>query len=234
MKQFPKRQILPTITTTRRSDWKARIKEINELGLKEAALFPTCLDKKERKKLYQLLKKSTVKSIPLVHLKDDMPPEELDYLVENYKTKVFCNHTKTEHPPIYDYPKYRKIICIENVFHPLNEKEIRNFGGICLDLSHLENDRILRKEIFKHNLKILKKYPIIANHISSVKKVSRIVKRGIVRYDSHLFKNLSEFDYLKKYPKDFFSPLIAIESENSIKEQLLAINYIVKIVDECF
>ena len=58
------------------------------------------------------------------------------------------------------------------------------------------------------------------------------VSKKITRYDSHNFENLSEFDYLKKYPKNYFSNLIALELENSIKEQLVAKEYIIDILSK--
>ena len=64
--------ILPTITTTWGSNWRVKIKEINEIGLKEIALFPTCLPKEKRKELYRLLEDSNIESIPLVHIRSDM------------------------------------------------------------------------------------------------------------------------------------------------------------------
>ena len=135
------RKILVSITTTRNSDWRAKINEINKLGLKEAAIFPTCLNGKERKELYKLLEKSTLKMIPLVHIRNDMGPEELDYLIKKFRVKTFNMHTNSEFPFRYDYQKHQRMIFIENVYNPLNEKEIRKFGGICVDTAHLEDDR---------------------------------------------------------------------------------------------
>lgn len=224
------RKILVSITTTNNSDWKEKIREINELKLKEVALFPTCLDRKQREKLYQLLEKSEVKNIPLLHLRHDMELKEIKYFVKKYNTKAFTLHTQSEFPLIYDYSKYNRFIFIENIYRPLNPEEIKQFGGICLDMSHLENDRILEKEKFKHNIKMLEKYPIGCNHISCVKNFSHKDIKGDLRYDFHILENLSELDYLKKYPKNYFSSIIAIELENSIKEQLKIRDYITKLL----
>ena len=90
--------ILPTITTITPEAWRDKVKEVKKLKLEEIALFPTCLNQAERKKLYQLLKETSIKSIPFVHLRNDMPEEELDYLKKNYQTKVFNTHTKREYP----------------------------------------------------------------------------------------------------------------------------------------
>jgi hypothetical protein len=214
------RKILPTLTTTKGSNWKTKIEEINKIRLKEIALFPTCLNRKERKELYRLLGKSSVKQIPFVHLRNDMELAELDYFVKNYKTRVFSIHMKIEYRLFHNLSKYKKIIYIENVYHSLNEKELKEFGGICLDISHLENDRLLNKKRFENNLKILEKFPVGCNHISAIKRNTRIDERGEIRYDAHYLENLSELDYLKNYPSEFFSHFWAIELENSIKEQL--------------
>ena len=219
-------KFLPAITTTKNSDWKEKIKEIKNLHLKEAAIFPTCLNEKERKELYQLIEKSGLEKIPFVHLRNDMKINELDYLIKNWKTEVFNIHMQVEYPLAYDYSKYKDIIYIENVYHSLDEKELKKFAGICLDFSHLENDRFLKKEKFKHDSKMLDIYQIGCNHISAIKKTTYIDEFGYVRYAFHYLNDFSELDYLKKYPLKYFSSFCAIELENSISEQLKAIEYI--------
>ena len=223
------KKIYPSITTTFNSDWREQIKEVKKLSLKEVCLFLTCSKLKERKEIYGLLKKTKIKKIPLVHLRTDMELWELDYLIKNYHTEAFNIHSKTDYPLNYDYSKYKDIIYIENVYNCFDKKELKNFGGICLDLSHLENDRILNKKRFDCNKKIIKKYRIGCNHISTIKKNIHIDRSGEKRFSSHNLGNLSEFDYLKQYPSDYFSPIIALELENSIKEQLLAKDYIINL-----
>ncbi len=230
-------KILPTITTTCGSDWRSKIDEIDQLKIEEIALFPTCLEKKERKELYRLLGKSRLKRVPYVHLKNDMDIEEIDYVVQNFGTEIFNVHTSREFPFFYDYSKYRDIIYIENVYFPLSEKEIENFAGVCLDFSHLENDRLLYKDKFERNVKIIEKFPIGCNHISAIKKEVYLDPESVhdkfsQRYDSHKFNELNEFDYLGKYPRKYFSFFIALELENSIKEQLTAVKYIKSIMEK--
>jgi len=226
-----KKKILVSITVTRGSDWRKKLEEVRELKLKEAAVFCTCLGKGARKEFYKLIEKSGLKDIPLVHLRSDMTADELDYFVENYDTKVFCTHTKREYPFLHDISKYHNITGIENVYFPLDEEEIREFGGVCLDFSHLENARISTKDIFKHNVKILEKYPVIANHINPVKKTPHTDENGYLRYDTHFLDDLSEFDYIKNYPKKYFSRFLAIELENSIKEQLKVKDYLSNLIN---
>jgi len=51
-----------------------------------------------------------------------------------------------------------------------------------------------------------------------------------LRYDSHYFEDLSEFDYLKKYSINLFSDFCALELENTIKDQLRAKDYILNLL----
>ncbi|GAI47580.1 unnamed protein product [marine sediment metagenome] len=78
---------------------------------------------------------------------------------------------------------------------------------------------------------MIKKYPIGANHISVIKKFIHPNERGELQYDDHYLEDLSELNYLKKYPSNYFSSFIAIELENSIKEQLRARNYIIRLLN---
>lgn len=224
-------QILPTITTITPKAWRDKVKEVKKLKLKEVALFPTCLNQEERKELYQLLKKTNVKSIPFVHLRNDMEIWELDYLVKNYQTKVFNTHTQREYPFLYDYAKYKDVIYIENVYEPLDEEEIKEFAGVCLDVSHLETDRILDIKKYEHNIKIIDKYGCGCNHISAVKDIITKDEKNYSKYDTHFLEDLSELDYLKKYPLKYFASFIAIELENTIEEQLKAKEYIVNLLN---
>ncbi|MFH1714274.1 MAG: hypothetical protein ABH831_01610 [Candidatus Nealsonbacteria bacterium] len=210
-------QILPTITTITDLAWLDKIKEIKKLKLKEVCLFPTCLNKEQREKLYALLKDTDIERIPFVHLRSDMELSELDYLVKRYQTRIFNIHSKKEFVLLDDYGSYKKSICIENTPEFFDEQEINEFGGTCLDISHLENARLLRPDIYQANIRMLRKYPPKCSHISVIKKES---------VHSHYFEDLSEFDYLKRYPLEYFGQIAAIELENSIQEQLDVIRYI--------
>lgn len=179
-----------------------------------------------------MLAESGVKSIPFVHLKqNDMPPEELDYLIKDYGTKIFCVHPQSEYPFIYDYSRYKNKICLENTFGAFDEEELKDFAGICLDLSHLENNRLLNKEDFEKSVKCLRRYPLIANHISAVKQNPLKDESGKYHYSCHYLENLSQLDYLKRYPLSYFAPFIAIELENSLKEQLTVRDYLTELLN---
>lgn len=219
-------KLLPTITTTSGSDWKARIKEIKDLNLAEVALFLTCLEEDGRKELYSLILKSPIKRIPFVHLKSDMKLSELDYLIKKYDTQVFNTHSAREFPIPEEWEKYRNIICIENAAVFLDEDEVKKWGGLCLDFSHLENAQLLDKEKYENDIKIIDKYPIRCNHISAIKPKFLLDEHGQMHYASHILNDRSELDYLKKYPLEYFSDFCALELENKITDQLAAIDYV--------
>jgi len=219
-------QIFPTITTIAGSAWLDKITEVKGLKLREVCLFPTCLDKKQREKLYALLLETDLETIPFVHLRSDMDLRELDYLANHYQTKAFNIHTKKEFALLHDYGPYKKSIYIENTYKPFDEAEIREFGGICLDISHLENDRILRPDVYEANVRILEKYPPKCSHISVIKKKAVLDEESYMRITTHYLEDLSEFDYLKRYPLEYFGSVSALELENTIEEQLRAKEYI--------
>jgi hypothetical protein len=109
-----KEQFLPTITTTHRSNWREKIKEIDELGLEKVCVFPTCLRKEQRQEMFELLLKTKLKEIPFCHIRTDMDFGELDWLIKNYKTKVFNLHSEKEYKYFFDYSVYKKMIYLEN------------------------------------------------------------------------------------------------------------------------
>ena len=221
------KQFLPSITTTRNSNWQSKIKEINQLNLKKAAVFPTCLDNIEkRQEFFKLLEKTGLEEIPFCHLRSDMRPEELDYLIKKWQVRVFNTHSEKEFPLEYDLSKYKDRIFIENTYTSYDAKEIAGFAGICLDFSHLENDRLLHKTKYKQNMRVLEQFSIGCNHISAIKKQAHQDLNGEPIYAAHYFEDLAEFDYLTVYPQHYFSNFIAMELENSLQDQLKAIDYI--------
>ncbi|HBI33657.1 MAG TPA: hypothetical protein DEA43_03500 [Candidatus Moranbacteria bacterium] len=214
-------------------NWMAMIEDIKKFKLTEIGLFPTVLEKDERYKLYAELKNTTVKNIPFVHLRaQDMSVEELDFLVENFNTKVFNIHMTADWPVVYDYSKYAKQIFIENCKTVPTEKELEKFGGLCIDFSHWENQVLLGNAEYDRLMKErIAKYSIGVCHLSVIKDeiFPNPFKPEILQHDSHKMDNLSEFDYLKKYAQ-YIPDITAIELENSIEEQLEIKNYLENII----
>jgi len=88
-----------------------------------------------------------------------MKIEELNYFCNNWGTRSFNIHTEREYPLVYDYSQFKHLI-------------------------YIENDRILSKKVFDHNQDILQNYPIGCNHISAIRKETRIDQKGYACYDT--------------------------------------------------
>ncbi|MFA5432003.1 MAG: hypothetical protein WC319_03915 [Candidatus Paceibacterota bacterium] len=229
-------KFLPTLTTTNGSNWKEKFREIEALDIEEIALFLTCLPREHRKTLYDMIKTSCIKRIPFVHLRSDMDVDEIEFLVKEYGTQIFNTHSEREFPIDREWlVVYKEFICIENTAnYPLDAEEIKKYGGICLDFAHLENLRLLELDKYKKEVEVLSKSLIKCNHISAIKKEFSFTdsKTLKLRYDSHHMDDLSELDYLRNYPIDYFSDFCAIELDNKFSEQLEAIEYINKFMGE--
>lgn len=219
-------KILPTITTIIPNLWRDKINEINSLGLSEVAVFPTCLGPDERRELYGLLEQSNLERIPFMHLREeDMLEDELDYLVRRWGLERCNIHPREAILEETYLSKYRRIIYVENSADFLDEKFLQGFAGLCVDFSHLENDRRLRPESYEQVKRLTLKYEVGCGHVSAIYPKERLKRLDgsdevRVRFDGHYAESPECFDYLKIYPREMHPPIIAIELENSLTEQL--------------
>jgi hypothetical protein len=236
------KKILLGLTTITKDEWKNKVKEIDELGINELALFPTCLNFNERKELYELLSRTRLVSIPHVHIREeDFTNDELQFLIDKYQTKVFNIHANSRESStaiIKKHQAYLNLFFVENL-HELTEnfeEVVKQIGGLCLDLAHWEDYGYIRKYKGYEKLgKLAKKYKIGVNHISAIKSElvlfhEKASGKDYYDYSSHLLGNLNELDYVKKY-KDYLADIISIELENSLKEQIQAKKYLEKILE---
>lgn len=233
-----KRKILVGLTTISGDEWKNKIKEIDKLGIKELALFPTCLNAKQRKELYKKLEKTGLKRIPHVHIRHDFESWELDYLVERFKTKAFNLHPYLESMEIINKnKKHSHKIFVENLIDFKFFRQVAEMcGGICLDVSHWEDyGKKQKMKCYNNFLGYLKTKKIGCNHISGIREkkylhFSKKMDKEISSYSYHSLKNLEELDYVKKYKK-YLSDIISIELENPFREQLEVKKYLEKIIN---
>lgn len=221
------RILLPCITSWA-VDWRAWIKDADRLGIKKIGLFLTGIQPEERPELYKLLEESKIESIPFVHLKSDMKLSELDYLVEKWGTKAFNIHTETEFKQENDLSKYKEIIYVENVHLMLDEEEIKRWGGLCIDINHIEEAKAIFRDVYEPNLEIMKKYKVGCNHLSPFKAD---IATDLEFKHTHVVESLSEYDYLKDYDDHFFGPIMSLEVRNPLNEQLPVLEYVVKLLD---
>jgi hypothetical protein len=233
------KKILPALTTITPSLWESKVKEIDELGIKEIALFPTCLDRSSRQKLYKQLQKTGLGSIPFAHLRTDMDAEELNFLSENYGCKVFNIHADEGAPDFLKRAKkYTDKIYVENgIDYLLNEYywEITDLSaGICVDFSHLYDYKILQKNRnYQKFAERLSYYKVGCGHISAIKGKSRCSaeKEGNKKehYSVHIMEDISEIEYMKEFT-NLVPDVCAIELENSLEEQLRIKDYLESIL----
>jgi hypothetical protein len=209
---------------------KEIIEKINgckELGIKEASLFIEFLEKPEREEVYaSLLITSKIKKIPLVHIRHDMEKSELEFLKKKFKTKYFTLHEiNFQHDDILKWKGFYKNLELEMNFDDfVSEKvKVEKIGGFCVDLAHFKCGMEMLNKDFdyvntrKKNLKYFD-----CSHLNGWNPETNC--------DMHTIKDLKNFDYLKTLPKFLFGKTIALETFNSIAEQLEFKKYLSKIL----
>lgn len=213
------KEILLGLTTTPGSDWRRKCEEIDELGLKRIALFPTFLDIEERRELYGLLGKTGLEEVPHVHLRsDDTEAWEMELYETKFKTQVYNIHPQAIKVPTL--APYMRKIYVENLNKRLNDSIVKECAGLCLDFSHAEDFRIRLATAGEPLYGLLGKFPIGCCHVSPVRKIPIFGKVSV-----HHMKNLHELDYMAKY-REHLPNWISLEMENSFTEQLQAKAYL--------
>lgn len=213
------KEILLGLTTTPGSDWRRKCEEIDELGLKRIALFPTFLGVDDRKELYSLLENTGIEEIPHIHLRsDDMEAWEMKLFESRYRTRFYNIHSVAIDVP--QFQSYFHKIYVENHYELLPEDILKRCAGLCLDFSHLEDIRATNPLIYESYCGLLGKYAVGCCHVSSV---------PFAQVSDHFMHDLHELDYLVRY-QEYLPDLISLEMENSFHEQLQAKAYIEKIL----
>ncbi|MBU1032947.1 MAG: hypothetical protein ABII13_00595 [Patescibacteria group bacterium] len=217
----PKQEVLCSITTAGDSsaqsmNWRLAIPATFDLGMDRFSVFLTMLGPKERLEFYQLLRDRSSKNqitIPFVHARSDMLPDEYKMFMSEFGTERFNLHPvrKTPLPDCGLPDDLREIIYIENV-GKLLESDLIGFAGLCLDISHLEITRKAYPDYFPELCRLAKTYTIGASHISAFEQTASL--------DKHSYSSLSEFEYLYHFPLSFFGKYVAIELSNKLSEQL--------------
>src|SRR3989338_11084474 len=233
-----KPNILVSITGSTEKEWQDKLKEINNLKIKEVALFLEIFENTQREKIYKALKISCVKNIPLVHIRHDMTKDELEFLKENYKTKYFtCHEENFVRHDVENWKGFYKDIYLEMNFDNVVSKKVKveKIGGFCIDLAHF---KVAMEKLSKDFKYVFDKKPFstaqgkrnknlfICNHINGWNTEKNI--------DMHTIHNLKDFDYLKTLPKFVFGKIIALETFNSIKEQIEFKKYLIELLENKF
>ena len=221
------KKIFLSITGESNIDWQSKLDEINHRKINEVAVFLERFDKKERDNFYRFLLKSSVKKVPFVHLRDDIAKEEIQFFIDKFKTDYFNIHE--EHFECLDKWKgfWNKLYLEMNYDSQIAKKvKVRKIGGFCVDLAHFKS-AIARGTKETHYVHLRKhKIQFGCNHLGgySPEKMR----------DLHTVTGFKDFDYLNTLPKYIFGKIIALEVDNSIKEQILFKKYVSKLLDDYF
>lgn len=208
-------------------DWQLKLEEINRLGIDKAAVFLSRFDKKERDNLYRLLLKSSIKKVPLVHLRDDNTKEDIKFFADNFGTRHFNIHEN--HFALLDkWQGYWDKLYLEMNYDSKIAKDVkvRQIGGFCVDLSHFKSAIARGSEEAYYIFLQKNKITFACNHLNGFDAKNN--------KDKHTITSLEDFDYLTTLPKYVFSQIIAIEVENSIEDQIEFRQYLIKLLDDYF
>jgi hypothetical protein len=205
-------------------DWREKLDALNKLKCKKAALFLEGFNQSERKKIYRALLDSTIKELPLCHIKEDMEVEEFVFLETKFKTKYFTIHERS-FGFMDKWPGFERKLYLEMNTDDYVSKKVRveDIGGFCVDLSHFKVASKNWTEDFEYTYLRKNKIKFGCNHLNGYDPKNN--------HDMHIVKNLKDFDYLKTLPKFVFSKVIAIETYNGIKEQIKFRDYVNKIIE---
>jgi len=226
---FSKR-ILVSITGKEEKDWREKLEEINTFKIEEIALFLELYEKNQREKIYKNLLTSKIKRIPLVHIRHDMTKNELKFLKNTYKTKYFTLHEiNFQRNDILKWKGFYKNLYLEMNFDNFVSKKVKveKIDGFCIDLAHFKVSMEMLNKDFEYIFckKEYKKY-FKCNHLNGWNPKTNC--------DMHTIHDLVDFDYLKIIPKFLFGKIIALETFNSIKNQLEFKKYLINLLNEKF
>ena len=143
--------------------------------------------------------------------------------MEQFDTQAFNLHPTKQYPLQFLLSSFiRKKIFIENAGAQgdLTTEDILGFGGVCFDLSHLEDTRRMLPELYHKHVDLMQAFTCGANHISAVRHEMMIDSKGQRHFSHHVANDASEFEYLASLDPRCISQLCAIELENPLVDQL--------------
>lgn len=226
--KYNTRNVLVSIAGETERLMLSKIREINKLKITRAALFLTEVDKTEKHRIYKALLQSTIKEIPLVHLRNDMSLEEVVFLEENFRPTYYTIHENSFYY-LKKWVGFKKRLYMEFGGHRkrVPEAKVETIGGFCVDLAHYKIGETSQTEQFRYQIYRRKRNKLFAcNHLNGYD----YQKNTCVHHP----RRIEEFAYLKTLPKFVFGKIIALEMENSIKEQLVWRKKLLKIINKKF
>jgi len=222
--------ILPGLTSTKKERMPAFLEAMDRHGVRAIALFPTCMERGERRALYAELERLEGLRIPHVHIRSDMDEAELDYLSGRFGAEAFNIHPASSGHPYPEPPAaYAARIFVENVEEAPADEELRALGGLCPDFSHWANALAFGRTRYGEAMRAYgKRYAIGCCHLSALRIGVPNPWHG--EWDHHEYATLSDLDYLAGYAAFLPRRWASLELENSMEEQLAAKAYILSLL----
>ncbi len=223
-----KKIILVSITGNNYKECEEKIDEVKKREISKIALFFQYLSSEERKKIYKKLKETEIKEIPLVHIGEGVEKDEVKFLFEKYKSRYFTIH-ENDFLHLSNWRGFYDHLFLEMSTDNIVDKsvDVEKIGGFCVDLAHYQKQKD-RKTIdyeYVYNRRS-KKTLFRCNHLSGYSSQEM--------EDMHYVNSVNDFNYIKNLPDFVFGGIIAIEVNNSIKEQLKFKKEIEKTLNEKF
>jgi len=162
-------------------------------------------------------------SIPFVHAVSDIDDAEYAFLRNDFGTRWFNLHPLREFPLLQELSdETRSFITIENscFVDILRREDLDGFAGLTIDISHLEDTRLVNPEGYQHLISLCHEFPVRANHISASIKPAGRIHLGLPQHSSHHLVSDHDMDYLRLMPMDIVGEVAALELENPLSEQL--------------
>lgn len=219
-------KILLSITGCEDGHYERKIEEIENRNIDTVALFLERFIPEQRKKIYERLKQSSIKRIPLVHIRDDMDKSELTFLYSRYGSKYFTIH-ENHFNTLHKWKGFEKRLFLEmNTDNEVSENvKVENIGGFCVDLAHFQKQKDRKTVDYDYVYERRDSKDLFrCNHLSGYSFEEMT--------DLHYVNSEKDFEYLKELPPFVFGDTIGIEIDNSIEEQIYFRDYIFSLIKE--
>ena len=135
------KKLVVSITGCTSKEWQQKLKEINQYKINEICLFLEAFPKKEQRGLLPALKKSVVKKIPLVHIRNDTTKQEINFFIKHFGSRFFTIHERHFHILKKWRGYYKKLYLETNYDNRLaHYVDVEEIGGFCVDLAHFKKE----------------------------------------------------------------------------------------------
>jgi hypothetical protein len=200
------------ITGEDNHDWRKKLDWINAHDIKEAAVFLERFEPKEREELRQALLESSLKKVPLVHIRHDTTKAELEFFDKNFQTHCFNIHEKHFNRLDRWEGWWNKLYLEMNYDSEIPQKvRVEEIGGFCIDLAHFRAALAEGSEEAYYVWLRRNNVSFRCNHLGGYSEDKDV--------DLHWVDDKNEFNYLAELPEYVFGDIIALEVDNGLNQQ---------------